>query len=382
MNILYIADPASIHDIKWMRFFTQEHQCFFIVREHHDRETPPEKYQELEERYNLKFVGAIHDFSIRKYSQTRATSRQIQSLIQKHNIDLFHILYAEPNALWGIFKKQYNLPMVLTTRGTDVLKTIPSFFGKWHPIKWLSAHWYKKAFRNMDYIVGTSTRQMKSVQTLSNRTERLAVIRTGVDVDKIQKDTSAFQLEVLEGRKYVFFPRAMRPIYQQELAVKAIGLLPQAITENYSFVFVDKKSRDKAYVSQVQIEMDKYSNVDFLWLEHLDQMTLFETYKNASLVVMTPMSDGTPVTAIEAMLCKIPLLLPPLEYDKDLFGKGVAYFEDWKATSLASKMQEILSEKQFLDVDLAYKNASNLADRKKEMTRLGEIYQSLLATED
>ncbi len=379
MNILYLADPNSIHDIKWMSFFSKSHTCFILVRQHHYELFNNAYCEELKLKYNINFVGTVEDFSIREFLKTRRTALEIKEHIKVNQIDLFHILYAEPNALWANFKKSFSVPMVLTTRGTDVLKTIPGFFNSYKPIKFLSAFFYKRAFHNFDHIVSTSIRQVSQIETLVGRSSNSSVIRTGVDVDRIKADTSSFGRKELQNKRYVLFPRAMRPLYQHELAVKAVNMLPSRILGQFVFVFVDKKSNNEAYTNEIKGLMDENLLVNYEWFENLNQQTLYETYKNAALVVMTPLSDGTPVSALETMLCKTPLLLPPLDYDEDIFGEGVQKFKSFDPVNLSSTIGRMLSEEDSLDLGLAYQNAMNLGDREREMNKLKAIYQQLIS---
>jgi glycosyltransferase involved in cell wall biosynthesis len=204
------------------------------------------------------------------------------------------------------------------------------------------------------------------------------IIRTGVDIQTILSDTVSYEKEELIEKKYVFFPRAMRSLYNHELAIDAIAILPETIIKEFSFVFVDKNSADKAYTSLIEDKI-KQSAANFIWFENLGQKTLFQTYKNASLCIMTPKSDGTPVSAVEAMLCRVPLILPPLEYDPDLFSEGVMFFNERTAESLSSLIEAVLCGQKLPDIEMAYKNALHLADRNKEMNKLGMIYKELNA---
>ena len=375
MNILYIADPHSIHDIKWMSFFSNEHHCFLLQRAYHQSLNPNFDQKSFFINYNITVLGAIEDFSIRNFFSTLKQFRLLKKIIKENRIDLIHIMYAEPNALWAYFRNSLNVPIMLTTRGTDVLKTIPDFFNGKGILNRLVAFCYRKAFLKTDVITCTSIKQKMSILNLTNsKAKEICIIRTGVDVALILSDQSAHKIEALEGKKYVFFPRAMRSLYRHELAIEAISLLPFEIRKAFSFVFVDKNSSDKTYTEKIAQKMSA-CDASFVWLENLDQPRLFETYKNASLCVMTPKSDGTPVSAIEAMLCKIPLILPDLDYDPDIFSVGISFFEDNSAESLSNLIQKHLEAKINPDLETAFNKALNLADRKKEMNRLGEIYR-------
>ena len=336
-----------------------------------------ENFSAFEEKHHVKILGVIEDFSLRHFFRTIKQFQFLNTEIRSHKIDLLHIMYAEPNALWAYFRNSLNIPIVLTTRGTDVLKTIPFFFNNPGILNKLVAACYKKALLKCDVITCTSYQQKESVLKLTaKKAQKVEVIRTGVDIDKILGDTTVFKLSELEGGKYVFFPRAMRPLYQHEFAISAIKLLPEEIRNKFSFVFIDKNSADNNYVSLIRNEMND-CEANFIWLNNLEQSVLFQTYKNASLVVMTPASDGSPVSAIETMLCKVPLILPPLPYDKDLFSEGVVFFESWKAEDLALQIESLLEGDQKLNTESSFQNAINLADRKREMTKLGKIYSEI-----
>ena len=377
MNILFLADPNSIHDIKWISFFTEKYNCFLVMRPYSAEVMGKENFSAFEEKHHVKILGVIEDFSLRHFFRTIKQFQFLNTEIRSHKIDLLHIMYAEPNALWAYFRNSLNIPIVLTTRGTDVLKTIPFFFNNPGILNKLVAACYKKALLKCDVITCTSYQQKESVLKLTaKKAQKVEVIRTGVDIDKILGDTTVFKLSELEGGKYVFFPRAMRPLYQHEFAISAIKLLPEEIRNKFSFVFIDKNSADNNYVSLIRNEMND-CEANFIWLNNLEQSVLFQTYKNASLVVMTPASDGSPVSAIETMLCKVPLILPPLPYDKDLFSEGVVFFESWKAEDLALQIESLLEGDQKLNTESSFQNAINLADRKREMTKLGKIYSEI-----
>jgi glycosyltransferase involved in cell wall biosynthesis len=375
LNILYIADPNSIHDIKWMSFFSEKHQCFLLQRAYHAKIYPNFDSDNFCSIYNIKVLGSIKDFSLRNFLSTISQYRLLKKIIKENKIDLIHVMYAEPNALWAYFRNSLHVPIILTTRGTDVLKTIPEFYNNKGLLNNLVAYCYRKAFLKTDTITCTSSKQQASILKMTNaKAKEISIIRTGVDVDLILSDHSAKKRAELMGKKYVFFPRAMRPLYHHELAIEAISLLPSELRKAYSFVFVDKNSSDKAYTEEIGQKMSK-CETSFVWLENLDQPTLFETYKNAVLCVMTPKSDGTPVSAIEAMICKIPLILPDLDYDRDIFSEGISFFEQNSAASLSNLMTKHLEGNLKPDLEKAFNNALNLADRKREMNKLGEIYR-------
>src|SRR5690606_32331749 len=131
MKILYLADPNSIHDIKWISYFSQKYsfRCFLLPRRSH-----LQRFQNSSpgtnglEQSGIELLAPIHDFSIARFHRTLSDAFAIRRIIKKEGIDIVHILYAEPNALWCWFKGFFAVSMIITTRGTDALKTIPDFF--------------------------------------------------------------------------------------------------------------------------------------------------------------------------------------------------------------------------------------------------------------
>ncbi|MEO9967584.1 MAG: glycosyltransferase family 4 protein [Reichenbachiella sp.] len=372
-RILYLADPNSIHDIKWMSFFSQqeEYECFCIARRHHVK-SESDTATKLS-NVQINFLGCTSDYSVAKFWRNPGQAKEIKALIQRYKIDAFHIMYAEPNALWGLYRNSFKIPMVLTTRGTDVLQTIPQFRQGTSLLSKLVFNRYKKAFASFDEICGTSIRQSESIhQMFGKQLSDFHLIRTGVDIVELKKTVTP-----IEG-KYIFFPRVMRPIYDHELALQAIGGLTEKIRKEYKFVFIGKNGTDQSYVEALKTKISDHSvqkNIHFL--DSLDKDEMFQYYQHASLVVMTPKSDGTPVSALEAMLCKAPLIIPNLAYDEELFSSVLKYTAG-DADDLTRKIQSKLdddasdAEEKNLQAVIAH------GDRKKEMSKLAQIYSNLV----
>jgi glycosyltransferase involved in cell wall biosynthesis len=101
------------------------------------------------------------------------------------------------------------------------------------------------------------------------------------------------------------------------LQIDAIILLPQAIIEEYTFVFIYGEGD---YYNNMKARLAGISGLKYIILDQLTQNEIWTCYKYAVLTFMVPHSDGTPNTALEAMAAGCPLLLRNLEaYDKDLF---------------------------------------------------------------
>lgn len=336
MNILYFADPNSIHDIKWIDYFLEKNiaTSFWLIRKHHFKKSANNK--------KLSFFKPIDDFSILRFPLTLVTAFRIKKIIKKYKIDIIHILYAEPNALWCNFRKYFNVPMIITCRGTDVLKTIPEAYTKKTPINRIVAPLYTRAFQMADQITGTSQKQLQSIVQFSGRVSNTNIVLTGVDFKRLLVDTQA-HFPLLDDRPYILFPRYIKPIYNHEFALSTIKLLPLLVKEKYKMVFVGKNAGDMNYQETLVELMSAMGDVHFEFIKKQPQEAIFELYKRASLVVMTPHSDGSPVSAMEALTCGAPVILGPLAYDESFVEKGIYKLKKWDNKELVLKITEVLT---------------------------------------
>lgn len=376
MNILYLSGSSFGHDINWIASFSAQHQVFILLRKAFASQFDAQQRAAIEQTQRVKFVGEVDDFSVTRFWQTWATQQYIHRIIQQYNIDILHIMYAEPHALWGNFRQRWGVPMLLTTRGTDVLKTIPLFFHTSTLLARLVRWAYRRAFAQIDCITSTSTRQIQAIERYLQRSREVHLIRTGVDIQHITSDTSAHLPTAVVGKRYVLFPRNMRPLYNHEFAIEAINRLPADVRQSVAYVFVNKNSADVAYVAKIETALQQ-AQIDYIFLDTQAPSALFELYKRAACVVMTPLSDGAPVSAMEAMACGTPLVLSPLEYDQDLFGEGVCTLRAWDSQELADTLAGILRQTILLDTARARQIIIERADRQAEMQKLAALYASL-----
>lgn len=383
-RILYIADPNMIHDLKWISFFSaqkNDYQVFMLVRKCHADLLGQANFATIEAKYQLKILGIIDDFSILRFWKTIAQARQIRRYLSENKIDIFHVMYAEPNSLWANIRLPAHVLPILTTRGTDVLQTIPAFFEKKTIIARLAAFFYRRAFGRFAHITGTSTRQLQAVARLAPSTKaNLLLVRTGIDVAALAAPPAAappLNSELLNSdKKIIFFPRAMRPLYNHEFALQACALLSPDLQATYQLVFVNRDNPDTAYVAKIAAALEA-QKMDFTFLPQLPPAQLFALYRAAAVVVMCPLSDGTPVSALEAMAVGAPLILSPLAYDADLFAPdAVCILPDWQPQSLANAISNILLGTANIDSQKAANLAQNLANRDTEMKKLADLYSS------
>lgn len=382
MNILFLAHPGSIHDIKWMSYASSlpENKCICISRDADKVFLGKGEFAELQQK-DIHFAGYLPDFSIMRPWQTLSGYLELKRIIKKHQIDVFHILYAEPNALWVWGKRVLDIPVIITTRGSDILITIQNTFQSNSIINRIVKKIYRSAFKNADYITCTSKAQINNVKTLTGRKICIELLRTGLDLETIASSQENMIPESVDGKKYIFFPRNMRPVYNHQFALEAIKKLPVSIKEEFFFVFLNSDSQDLNYLNIIKEKMSQLNCSKFIFLPTLSQKDVFALYGGATMVVMTPISDGSPVSAMEAMACGSIVVLPSINYDKDLFNENTCkFYRPNDSSNLSKVMMELINndhEKARL-IENARIIMQKEADSIIAKTRINEIYFKIL----
>jgi glycosyltransferase involved in cell wall biosynthesis len=376
MNILFVADPNSIHDLKWMSFFSTRYSCFLIARHEHKLPSDSDVSCFFRET-GIRFLGTIPDIRISSIFELLPATFWLIKLIRAQRIRLIHIMYAEPNALWALFFRLCGLKIIITTRGSDILRTIPYFF-KERKLRHVHTRFlYRRAFRHADLVTCTSSSQAKAIRELLCRNARIQIIRTGALVSSIEATSPQYSHPDLRFKGYILFPRLMQPVYNHEFALAAIAELSTRARSCFKFVFVDRDGDNHRYIHGIG-KLISSIDAKIIWLNRLDSAGLWSLIKGAALVVMTNKSDGTPVTAIEAMICRTPLILPPLDYDEDLFGDGILKFKEWKSAALSSLIEMFIDGEISVDLLSLEERAKRFGDTEVEMSRLDAVYRELL----
>ncbi len=377
MNILYICTPYDVHDRKWMTYFSDKADCnlFATWESNFDNKLGPEDYEFFKEK-KIKPLKSIRPFTFKNPFQVWQSVRDLKRIIAENNIDIVHLLFATPHAIWGAYIKT---PYIITARGSDVLIVIPDLL-KSSGIKKIQNIYlfyiFRKSFNKAALITGTSLRQLESINIHLSPSAPVELIRSGVDFETINKiENDVFLPEVLKGKKYIFSPRYIRPIYNVELQVEAIALLPQSVLSEYVFVFM---YGDGDYLSKMKTSLDAIQGLNYLILDKLSQIEMWTIYKYAALTYMVPHSDGTPNSALEAMAAECPLILRDLAaYDKDLFDGTCVKLKDATPQCFADAIVRCLDNYPKELKAAALQKVSQYGNRTIEMEKLYSWYKKI-----
>jgi glycosyltransferase involved in cell wall biosynthesis len=370
MEILVFANLECGHDQKKLEFLAEQGLSCHVVTFGGPGWSKLDRPAELPSY--VSSLSVFPYFSIRRCLQTFSTAFCLRRLAKAVHASVCLVLYVEPNALWANFDRFLGVRFVLFAYGTDVLQAIPRHCVRADWLNRIVSRLYRRAFSRAHTILATSGNQVDSIVAhldVSATDERLGIIRTGLRLDRMQ------QAQVVHSSKapvgpFVFFPRMMAPIYNHEFCLEAIARLPDDLRAGTVFVFVDSDTTHREYYHRIRAAAEDIE-ADFLFLPKLSQEDMFQFYQECALVVMTPVSDGAPVSGMEAMYFEKPLIMGPLPYDQDLFAPPVRILEAWDSCRLAQYMEATLRPPA--DLPGTRQRVVHLADAHKELKKLLSI---------
>lgn len=343
MTVLFLADihPKS-HNLKWILHLTKKyHLKSYVVCTTHQMTKASQAHLDFLSNHHVSVLPPVHDYSTVALFQTLRDGSRIKRILREYDIEIIHVMYAEPNALWGLWKRYFKKPMLLTTRGTDILYTIPAFFGRKDLLSRIIQWEYRKSLGSFSAITSTSKSQIESVRNIATPSA-IHLVRTGIDDTSIATARLDMKQQLNITKEIILMPRSMLPIYNHEFTLEAIALLNEQYLNKYTFVFVNSDTSDQQYFQKIQSKAATIE-ADIRFYSAFKPVEIYSLFKQSSLVVMNPISDGSAVSAMEAMASKSPVILPPLAYDEDIFGGYVFQLKEWKSDELMNLIVSILN---------------------------------------
>ena len=379
-NLLFIGDPTSVHDIKWASFFStkSEFNVHFIGQENEVNKLSKEQLQQLE-TLQITLEAPIKSYSVWRFWENNYSKKILTEVIENRNIDLVHTLFATPLSLWTNYVK---IPSIITTRGSDILVVLDGLrksegLRKIHSQILLKQ--FKNAFLKAGSVTCTSQGQLTKLNEIFGTSISGHIIRTGVNVEEINNTPKEFQFPAsFANKKVVFLPRYVQPIYQTELQIEALTILPEKVKRDIAVYLIKGKKTEASYVNSIQDRLDKMG-IEYHVQTSLSQHEMWSIFRQSELSIMTPKTDGTPNSALEAMAANCPLILGSFGYDKDLFSEE--FCDRLKSDSVENLCKQIrLSLSQYSEKkqENAYANVLKNGNRPTEMTKLKVLYLRLL----
>ena len=377
MRIAYFCDGDDNHGFRWIQYHAVHHEVIVICNEVNTLDF----YKDVPGIPCYPVLPKV--YPLRNVLLRNKVLAAVKGILLKHNSEVLHSMYAVPYAIWA---GELNLPNhIVTTRGSDMLVEYRSYLQEKRWKQMIVSGWMRrkleKVMNRADYITSTSSSQQEVIRSFISDPKKMYRVRTGVDTQAFLGELTG--LIKKETRRVILSNRAMSATYNIDLIVDAFNLLLTKAPDagDLHLALIDYNGT-ASYSESIR---NKIENLGIgkrvtIYVE-CQGRALVQLYTDACLVVMMPKSDGTPVSAIEAMLSSRPLIIPPIRYDEDLFYSDTI----WKTASFNSSdlcdtmlavLQTDLGEKN-KKIEAAYQAAITFADTRIEMTRMDSLYRSL-----
>jgi len=281
MKLCFIADATTVHTKRWVEYFSSTgHEVHLITYE------PPE---EPMPGVHLHVVGSMFK---NLYFAFPFRHLKIMRLVKKIKPDIVHAHFITKFGFHGALLGFH--PLVMSAWGSDVL-VIPNN----SKLLW---HFTKFSLRKADMIFAASKDIMdKIIDNFGVSSEKVKVNTHGVDVGLFRPMLD----KLAQNAIVVFSNRNFYPVYNIKTLIDAI---PLTISKNSNIKFwIMGKGPEEEELKQYAIDIGVNQYIDFIdWIDFEDM----PKYLNScDIYVSTAISDGTPVSMLEAMACGRPCII-------------------------------------------------------------------------
>lgn len=308
--------------------------------------------------------------------------RKLKQVLSDNKIDLIHFLWGVDDCVLGPILGK---PFVITTRGSDVFRDLANhyFKAKLGISKRKLSDFYKsqlhlKAYKLASAVTSTSKGQIEVLKNFQRAIKNSVLVRTGLYTDELIGHGEDFSSR---EKKIIFSPRTMRSLYNQDIIVKAFAAFKEKHPDAELRMIDNRKGSSwSKYIRKLINTLCLEKHVIFL--PSLNEDELYKEYKKASVCVMIPKTDGVPVTGLESMLMKTPLIVGSSVYDDDIFNDQTVWQLDENSEGhLYDKLLDVFASSHETILKKTAKASETvvlLGDRRKEMMKIVQIYRAII----
>jgi glycosyltransferase involved in cell wall biosynthesis len=376
-NILYIADPNSIHDFKWISFFSQKEgfNCFITGEKGTYSNLTSEQKDKLKSS-GINLLPSIDDFSISNPLKTLKAILKLRQEIKTHNIDTIHALFGSPQPIWFNFLES-NKKLIITNRGSDVLVLIKGLYeNKSKPLNSLLYKLIKRGFNKSNYVTCTSNKQIDYLKVdVLKHDSNIELIKTGIDIDRLKKHDLPCEVNLQFNKKVIFSIRYIGEVYNMDYQLQGIKKLSSEVLNSSVFIFVRGFSCGDKLYNNFKNELENIEGLNYQIEHSLNQDEVWSLIKRSDLIYMVPKSDGTPNSALEIMASEKPFIMGNLDYNKELFEDVCLIADLSDPKSLAEKIEEGLIDYPENLIKNGLEKVTKFGSRESEMKKLLKLYK-------
>jgi glycosyltransferase involved in cell wall biosynthesis len=303
VKICYLANAASIHTVRWVKYFASRgHEVHLI--------SPEASGENAVESVNL------HLLRMSRHPILHCDPIRVRRLVKKIEPDILHAHYVSGYGLLGALSGFR--PFILSAWGSDVLVAArESQLEKWAA---------RFAVRRADAIHCDADHIIGRLIELGAKPEKIKIIYFGVDTQKFQPIPKSGKLQSELGlfdSPVIISLRSLEPIYDIETLINSIPMVLKEIPEA-KFLVVGGGSQEAKLKEQAK-SLGISQSMKFTGQIPNDELPGY--LNSADIYVSTSLSDaGLASSTAEAMACGLPVIITDFGDNKKWVEDGVNGF--------------------------------------------------------
>lgn len=366
LNLAFLGDPNSIHLRRWMGYFADRgHRVTLLVAEDKLVEPglPPriavERFTRLSGRGRFPPAGLLR------------ARRSVRRVVARVKPDVINAHFLTING-WHAWLSGFH-PYVVTLWGSDVF-----IAPKKSRVAALAA---RVTLRAADMVMVNSEMLLRGALAVGASAERTEMIQFGVNLAEFKPgpDPAALRARLgLRGRRVVFSPRAVAPLYRHGIVVEALAQLPSDVV-----VLMSRFRGRPDEIEAIERKAEALGLADrVVLLPEIQQAEMADFYRLADVVVSVPASDSTAAVLLEALACERPIVAADLpsvrEWLYELDPAALVPVDDPGATAAALLRALDQSPKERAETGRrARQIVVERADQDRSMARVESLYREL-----
>ena len=225
--------------------------------------------------------------------------RKIKKIIKMVKPDIVHgqdLVFA---GIWGYLSGFRSL--VVTSWGSDVLHYNNFIF--------VEKYLIRKTLQAANLVIGTSLAVKNKAIKIGMAKNKFELVHFGIDLN-------IFQNKQKKPSQIIFCPRAIAPLYNIDILVKAFSKVAKKNSRAVLALLLN--NIDENYLLEIEkliIKFDLVDKVQF-WPQTANK-NMVKYYNSAEVVVSITSSDGCSASFLEAMACENKIVVSDIPYIKE-----------------------------------------------------------------
>ena len=369
MKICFIAKPNSFHTRRWLTYFANQGHDVHLIITHRPK-------TEFSEILGVTFHDLTITTNMRKLSYI-PWALAVRRLVHQLQPDLLHA-HQVTIAGWLGWATGYH-PFVVTPWGSDLYRLKDQF-----P---LSSFLARRVLSNADLVTADSDDLLALSINLGADPDHSQIIQWGIDLTTFFPIDNRAEVRARFGigddELVILSPRVLKTFYRHNTTVDAIPTVHR-IFPNATFVFRDYNADPPDYAARLEKRAQALGVSESVrFIGPIEQyQDVINIYRIADIVVSIPITDGTPLSVLEAFACGIPVIASdfPSLHEWITDGQNGLLVSGDDAESLAQAIIRLLTNNALYTQirEQALRVVHERADHSAWMARVESLYKELI----